>query len=158
VVRIEPGLIDEAQLSEISGLKSMGAFESVHEDRSTDLGRFQVMGCRWVVTIKDQLDKLVKARITALGYSDMRDGMSKSSPTLSMDTLRTFLRMKSAGGPLVISDCKKAYINAPYDDSQIKTLIKPPKLASGKASEKPGHLWLLLLKKALYGLSDAVCL
>jgi len=84
----------------------------------------------------------VKARLTVQGFTDTRSDVDAMSPSLSWDTLRLFLCIFGQG-PLLVLDCKQAYLNASCDPAEIATLVVPPRLADGSGSECDGCVWKL---------------
>ena len=106
------------------------------------------MSVRWVLTKKVVDGKTItKARLVARGLQENSDTLRTDSPTCMRETLKLMLAMScSYGYQLNAIDIKAAFLQGKPISRTL--YVKPPKEA-----QVPGKLWLL--KKAVYGLSDA---
>ena len=131
-----------AKIDELTNWKSEEVYQEVK-----DCGQ-EAISVRWVVTPKlvDGVWK-TKARLVARGFEEDNSNLRTDSPTCMRETLRIVLTV-AAGRKWNINsiDIKAAFLQGKPIDRQV--FLRPPKEADVK-----GSLWLL--KKAVYGLSDA---
>ena len=120
--------------------------QKVYEEVCDKGQRF--MSARWVVTPKlIEGDWSTKARLVARGYEEDSSQFRTDSPTCMKESLRLILSVSSSNGWSIHSlDIKAAFLQGKQIDREL--YLRPPKEAKA-----PGKLWLL--KKAVYGLSDA---
>lgn len=136
--------------SEVDGAKSRELSNWVDEkvyEEVDDCGQ-KYISARWVITPKLIEGRWsTKARLVARGYEENSADFRTDSPTCMKETLRFVLTVASSKRWNINSvDIKAAFLQGKEIDREI--YLKPPKEANAK-----GKLWLL--RKAVYGLSDA---
>ena len=158
----EEGRIESIK-EELRSLIRMKTFRAIHPDEAASLGAKQV-GARMITDRKlSALNKFVrwKSRLVAQGYSYEYHG-NPYSPTIALDTtlLMSAIIMQNGYKPTVI-DVKNAYLHSDIDDTV--TVRLSPEVATVLCDldpsygdyRRPDGTILLLLQKALYGLSQS---
>ena len=132
----------DAKRNELENWKVEGVYEEVNDNGQ------ETISVRWVVTPKLVNDTwTTKARLVARGFQENVDDLRTDSPTCMRETLRLVLSMANSMHWHINSiDIKAAFLQGKSIDRQL--YLKPPKEANCE-----GKVWLL--KKAVYGLSDA---
>ena len=133
---------DEAKTKELNNWKAEEVYTEVE-----DQGQ-QYISVRWVITKKVVNEETVtKARLVARGFQENTENLRTDSPTCMRETLKLMLAMSCTFGyKLNAIDIKAAFLQGKPISRTL--YVKPPKEA-----QAAGKLWLL--KKAVYGLSDA---
>ena len=106
------------------------------------------MSSRWVITPK-LMDNVLstKARLVARGFEEDSNNLRTDSPTCMRESLKLTLCIAISNGWAINSiDIKAAFLQGLPISREV--FLRPPKEANAA-----GKLWLL--KKAVYGLSDA---
>ena len=110
-----------------------------------------VVGGKWVYSIKDGDNPEYKARYVAKGYSQIKDidYHETYAPTTKMTTIRTLMQL-SAQYDLIVHqmDVKSAYLHAEID---CDIFVEQPQGYSTQGKEK--RVWQL--NKSLYGLKQS---
>jgi len=136
---------------EISSLNENGTFEYVK--RSTLPAGANIMNYRWVFKIKRASDGSIekyKARLVAKGFTQKEgvDYTETYAPTLRYKSLRMILALANIFNyELVQMDVVTAFL---YADADEIMYMRVP-----EGFERGGDVWVLLLKKSLYGTKQA---
>ena len=138
--------VDEQTLSAKTKELESWKMEEVYEEVE-DSGQ-ETISVRWVITPKiDNGVISTKARLVARGFEEDKSGLRTDSPTCMKETLKTVLAVAVSKDWEVHSiDIKSAFLQG--NPINRKIYLRPPKEANAE-----GKLWLL--KKVVYGLSDA---
>jgi transposase InsO family protein len=143
VLLVENETFEKAKVAEMESWKQHGVYEMVK-----DTGQ-KAISTRWICSMKEKEGKLVpKARLVARGFEEYDNSdIQKESPTCSSEALKVILSVIAQKNwePRTM-DIKTAFLQGNSIDREV--YLKPPKEANNR-----GNLWLL--KKCVYGLSDA---
>lgn len=133
-------------------------FNSTNENYTWDLvevtEKMNVVGCRWVFTIKYNSDGTIdryKARIVAKGYHQQQgiDYEDTFSPVIKLTTIRIVLGLAvNNDWPVRQIDVNTAFLQGHLNEEVF--MSQPPGFTD---SDRPTHV--CRLKKALYGLKQA---
>lgn len=146
--------VQQAMRDELLKFDSFGAYKvvDISEIPKEDLPLIAdeiLMDTKWVINKKEGHDGLkvdIKARLCLRGFKELATPR-KDSPTVSKDTLKTFLTVcANEKFDLENIDVTSAFLQG--RDIPRKLYVKPPKEA-----ETEGKLWLMI--KPGYGLLDA---
>lgn len=144
VLIVEDGVHEVAKQIELENWKRNEVFMEVF-----DKGQKPVISTRWICSMKQsEGGPVAKARLVARGFEELdKEQHEKDAPTCSQEALKMVLAIMAQNGWKPCSmDIKAAFLQGFPLERDI--YIKPPKEANS-----PGKLWLL--KKCVYGLSDA---
>ena len=131
-----------AKMLELNNWIKENVYEAVPDEGQ------EAISVRWVVTPRLVDGKMItEARLVARGFEEDSSALRTDSPTCMKDSLRLIFSLSvSRGWSLNSIDIKAAFLQGNAIDREV--FLKPPKEAN-----QPNHLWLL--KKVVYGLSDA---
>ena len=143
VLIVQECIYDHAKLEELENWKRNGVYSAVSDEGQKSVST------RWVCTMKNTAaGPVTKARLVARGFEELdRDQYEKDAPTCGQESLKVILAIMAQKGWKPNSmDIKAAFLQGHPLSRSI--YVKPPKEANAT-----GKLWLL--KKCVYGLSDA---